>query len=73
MHTHSCPHDMYYMMEMELPQFHPLTVPTKPRKVKITGIFKNSVELNWLPPTDPNGETTHQKVAQNSQLTLGAT
>ena len=24
--------------------------------MKITGIFKNSVELNWLPPTEPNGE-----------------
>ena len=31
-------------------------VPTKPRQVKVTGIFKNSVELNWLPPTEPNGE-----------------
>ena len=49
-------HDMHYMPETKLPQFHPFTVATKPRKVKITRIFQNSIELNWLPPTEPNGE-----------------
>ena len=44
------------------------------------GIFKNSVELNWLPPTDPNGEVhyviyytpeggTEQSIDTGSNLT----
>ena len=48
--------------------------------MKITGIFKNSVELNWLPPTDPNGEVhyvvyytpeggTEQSIDTGSNLT----
>ena len=71
---------MHYMMETELSQFHPLTVPTQPRKVKITGIFQNSVELSWLPPTKPNGEVhyviyytpeggTEQSINTGSNLT----
>ena len=35
---------------------HPLTVPTPPRDVTITRVLLYSVELNWLPPTEPNGE-----------------
>ena len=68
------------MTATELPQFHPLTVPTQPRKVKITRIFQNSVELNWLPPTEPNGEVhyviyytpeggTEQSIDTGSDLT----
>ena len=71
---------MHYMAKTELTQFHPLTVPTKPRKVKATGIFQNSVELNWLPPTEPNGEVhyviyytpeggTEQSIDTGSNLT----
>ena len=74
------PHVMLYMMEMELPQFHPLTVPTRPRKVNVTGVFQESVELNWLPPTEPNGEVhyviyytpeggTEQSIDTGSDLT----
>ena len=47
---------MHYMMELELPQFHLLTVPTQPRKVNASGVFQESIKLNWLPPTEPNGE-----------------
>ena len=80
-HTqHSCPHDMLYIVEMELPQFHPLTVPTKPREVNVTGVFQESVELDWLPPTEPNGEVhyviyytpeggTEQSIDTGSDLT----
>ena len=25
-------------------------------EVKITRVFQKGIELNWLPPTDPNGE-----------------
>ena len=68
------------MTETKLPQFYPLTVPTQPRKVKITRIFQNSVELNWLPPTEPNGEVhyviyytpegdTEQSIDTGSDLT----
>ena len=71
---------MHYMMETKLSQLHPLTVPTKPRKVKITGILKNSVELSWLPPTEPNGDVhyviyytpeggTEQSIDTGSDLT----
>ena len=29
--------------------------PSPPRNVTITGVFQDGVELNWLPPTEPNG------------------
>ena len=32
------------------------TVPSPPRSVTITRVFQDGVELNWLPPTEPNGE-----------------
>ena len=35
---------------------HVPTVPTPPRKVNITRIFPDVIELNWLSPTEPNGE-----------------
>ena len=71
---------MHYMMEMELPQFHPLTVPTQPRKVNVTRVFQDGIELNWLPPTTPNGEVyyviyytpeggTEQSIDTGSNLT----
>ena len=36
--------------------FSHLTDPFPPRKATITRVLQNGVELNWLPPTDPNGE-----------------
>ena len=35
---------------------HPYTVPTLPRKMNITRVFQDGIELSWLPPTEPNGE-----------------
>ena len=32
------------------------TVPTKPRHLTITRVFQDGVELNWIPPREPNGE-----------------
>ena len=32
------------------------TDPLSPRNVTITRVFEDGVELNWLPPTEPNGE-----------------
>ena len=61
-------------------QLHPLTGPTSPREVIITRMFNGSVELNWLPPTEPNGEVhyviyytpeddTEQSIDTGSNLT----
>ena len=30
--------------------------PSPPRRITITRVFQDGVELNWLPPTEPNGE-----------------
>ena len=32
------------------------TDPTPPRHITITRVFQGGFELNWLPPTEPNGE-----------------
>ena len=32
------------------------TVPTPPRNVTINTVYQDGIELNWLPPTEPNGE-----------------
>ena len=32
------------------------TDPSPPRNVTITRVYQDGVELNWLPPTEPNGE-----------------
>ena len=59
---------------------HPYTVPTLPRKMNITRVFQDGVELNWLPPTEPNGEVhyviyytpegvTEQSIDTGSDLT----
>ena len=33
-----------------------LTDPSPPRNVTIPRVLQDGVELNWLPPTEPNGE-----------------
>ena len=38
---------------------HPLAVPSSPREVRITRVLQDGVELNWLPPTEPNGEVRY--------------
>ena len=59
---------------------HPLTDPTLTRDVTITRVFQDGVELNWLPPTEPNGEVhyviyytpeggTEQSIDTGSDLT----
>ena len=37
---------------------HP-TVPSSPRQLTVTREFEDGSELNWLPPTKPNGEVLH--------------
>ena len=54
--------------------------PSSPRKVSITREFQDGIELNWLPPTEPNGEVhyviyytpeggTEQSIDTGSNLT----
>ena len=61
-------------------QLHSHTVPTPPREVSIVRVFQNGIELNWLPPTEPNGEVhyaiyytpeggTEQSIDTGSNLT----
>ena len=56
------------------------TVPTPPRNVTIKVVYQDGVELNWLPPTEPNGEVhyviyytpeggTEQSIDTGSNLT----
>ena len=33
-----------------------LTEPSDPRELSITRILEAEIELNWIPPTEPNGE-----------------
>ena len=49
----TCPYTLHDR-EMSV-QTYPLTVPTPPRNVTITRVFQDSIELNWLPPTNPYG------------------
>ena len=68
------------MMGNSKPKTHPPTVPTPPREVRITNVFQDGVEFNWLPPTEPNGEVhyviyytpeggTEQSIDTGSNLT----
>ncbi len=61
-------------------QLHPLTGPTPPKEVIMTRVFQDGIELNWLPPTEPNGEVhyviyytpengTEQSIVTESDLT----
>ena len=57
-----------------------ITDPLRPRRVTITTVFEDGIELNWLPPTEPNGEVhyviyytpeggTEQSIDTGSNLT----
>ena len=59
---------------------HSYADPTFPRKMNITKVFQDGIELNWLPPTEPNGEVhyviyytpeggTEQSIDTGSDLT----
>ena len=36
-----------------------LTVPSPPRYLTITRVFDDGIELNWIPPREPNGDIRH--------------
>ena len=35
------------------------TGPSPPRHLTVTRVIDDGLELNWLPPTEPNGEVLH--------------
>ena len=35
------------------------TVPSPPRYFTITRVFDDGIELNWIPPREPNGDIQH--------------
>ena len=37
---------------------HP-TGPSPPRHLSVTRVYEGGIELNWLPPTESNGEVLH--------------
>ena len=75
----------YYTMELHVNLLHECptsssTVPTPPKNVTITRMLLCGIELNWLPPTEPNGEVhyviyytpeggTEQSIDTGSDLT----
>ena len=73
---------MYALQEREVSiLLHSLTVPTPPRDITITRVLLYGLELNWLPPTEPNGEVhyviyytpesgTEQSIHTGSNLTF---
>ena len=54
-HTHTCLNTSNSAMNLALVYSY-LTDPSPPRNVTVTRVFQDDVELNWLPPTEPNGE-----------------
>ena len=35
------------------------TAPSSPRHLTITRVFDDGIELNWIPPREPNGDIRH--------------
>ena len=35
------------------------TAPSPPRNLTITKVFDDGIELNWIPPREPNGDIRH--------------
>ena len=43
------------------------TVPSPPRYVTITRVFDDGIELNWIPPREPNGDIRHYIIKYTTQ------
>ena len=41
------------------PHCPPPTAPSSPRHLSVATVFEDGIELNWLPPMEPNGEVLH--------------
>ena len=43
------------------------TGPSPPRYLTITGVCDDGIELNWIPPREPNGDLQHYIVKYTTQ------
>ena len=43
------------------------TAPSPPRHLTITRVFDDCIELNWMPPREPNGDIRHYIVKYTTQ------
>ena len=43
------------------------TVPSPPRHLTITRVFDDGIELNWIPPREPNGDIRHYVIKYITQ------
>ena len=43
------------------------TAPSPPRNLTITGVFDDGIELNWIPPREPNGDIQHYIIKYTTQ------
>ena len=43
------------------------TAPSPPRDLAITRVCDNGIELNWIPPREPNGDIRHYIVKYTTQ------
>ena len=43
------------------------TVPSPPRDLTITRLFDDGIELNWIPPREPNGDIRHYVIKYTTQ------
>ena len=43
------------------------TAPSPPRHLTITRVFDDGIELNWIPPREPNGDIRHYIIKYTTQ------
>ena len=43
------------------------TAPSPPRHLTITRVFNDGIELNWIPPREPNGDIRHYIIKYTTQ------
>ena len=43
------------------------TAPSPPRNLTITRVFDDGIELNWMPPREPNGDIRHYVIKYTTQ------
>ena len=43
------------------------TAPSPPRHLTITRVFDDGIELNWIPPREPNGDIQHYIIKYTTQ------
>ena len=47
--------------------------PSPPRHLTITRVFDDGIELNWIPPREPNGDIRHYIIKYNTQQEINTT